>query len=46
MHEGVNQLSPTTWTLSFAPWDSTSKQHEAMLPRNENKILVTPSITV
>src|SRR5215468_12619423 len=24
-------VSPTTWTLSFALWDSTSKQHETML---------------
>src|SRR5215472_15321626 len=39
-------VSPTTTTLSFVLWDSTSKQHETMLPRNENKILVTPSITV
>jgi hypothetical protein len=29
-----------------APWDSTSKQHETLLPRNKNKILVTASITV
>jgi len=34
--------SPTTWTLSFAPWDSTLKQHETTLPGNKNKILVTP----
>ena len=32
--------------LSFAPSDSTSRQHEIILPTNKNKILVTPSITV
>jgi hypothetical protein len=36
----------TTLTLSFAPSDSTSKQHETMLPSNENKTLVTATTVV
>ena len=35
-------VSSTTWTPSFAPSDSTLRQHEIMLTTNKNKFSLPP----